>query len=95
MKLTHICASVSVCVSQVMRDTQGSDLPRFTAEESQLLRDTTIDFFSVNFYCGYYVWAPPADAPKNMVSWGTVAELYTLAYGACDLYGGLHGLVGS
>lgn len=52
-----------------MRETQGSDLPKFTPEESQLLRDTTIDFFSVNFYCGYYVWAPPADAPKNMVRW--------------------------
>lgn len=52
---------------QVMRDTQGSDLPRFTSEESQLLRDNVIDFFSVNFYCGYYVWAPAADAPKNKV----------------------------
>eukprot|EP00878_Enallax_costatus_P011324 GHUV01011821.1.p1 GENE.GHUV01011821.1~~GHUV01011821.1.p1 ORF type:complete len:464 (+),score=107.99 GHUV01011821.1:1274-2665(+) len=50
---------------KVMRDTQGDDLPRFTEEESKLLRDTTIDFFSVNFYTGYYVWAPPADAPKN------------------------------
>eukprot|EP00879_Flechtneria_rotunda_P021136 GHRR01022267.1.p1 GENE.GHRR01022267.1~~GHRR01022267.1.p1 ORF type:complete len:461 (+),score=105.61 GHRR01022267.1:123-1505(+) len=50
----------------VMKETQGPALPRFTAAETALLVMTTIDFFSVNFYCGYYVWAPPVGAPKNM-----------------------------
>lgn len=64
-----------------MRDTQGSDLPRFTPEESELLRNTTIDFFSVNFYTGYYIWAPPKGAPKNQVG-GLIsgnAEMRTVA----------------
>lgn len=52
---------------QIMRDTQGADLPRFTEAEKALLRSTTVDFFSVNFYCGYYIWAPPAGAPKSVV----------------------------
>ncbi|KAF6266054.1 putative beta-glucosidase [Scenedesmus sp. NREL 46B-D3] len=34
--------------------------------EIQLLRSTTIDFFSVNFYCGYYVWAPAPGSPKEL-----------------------------
>lgn len=29
---------------------QGDKLPRFTNEEKALLKSTTIDFFSVNFY---------------------------------------------
>lgn len=29
---------------------QGHNLPRFTQEEKALLKATTIDFFSVNFY---------------------------------------------
>ncbi|KAF8059426.1 BGLU42 [Scenedesmus sp. PABB004] len=51
---------------KLMRDTQGDALPRFTAAESALLRETTVDFFSVNFYCGYYVWAPPPGSPKEL-----------------------------
>jgi beta-glucosidase len=50
----------------VMRETQGDLLPKFTAEESKLLRSTTVDFFSVNFYCGYYVWAPAPGSPKEL-----------------------------
>jgi beta-glucosidase/6-phospho-beta-glucosidase/beta-galactosidase len=56
------------CYLQVMRETQGALLPKFTAEESKLLRSTTVDFFSVNFYCGYYVWAPAPGSPKELVS---------------------------
>jgi beta-glucosidase/6-phospho-beta-glucosidase/beta-galactosidase len=51
-----------------MKETQGDLLPKFTAEESKLLRSTTVDFFSVNFYCGYYVWAPAPGSPKELVS---------------------------
>lgn len=54
-----------------MKETQGALLPKFTAEESKLLRATTIDFFSVNFYCGYYVWAPAPGSPKELVSYIT------------------------
>lgn len=50
----------------VMKETQGALLPKFTAEESKLLRAATIDFFSVNFYCGYYVWAPAPGSPKEL-----------------------------
>lgn len=59
--------STLLCV-QVMKETQGDLLPKFTPEEIQLLRSTTIDFFSVNFYCGYYVWAPAPGSPKELVS---------------------------
>jgi hypothetical protein len=51
-----------------MKETQGDLLPSFTAEDSKLLRTTTVDFFSVNFYCGYYVWAPAPGSPKELVS---------------------------
>jgi hypothetical protein len=46
---------------------QGDDLPKFTDAEKALLKANPIDIFSVNFYCGYYVWAPEAGAPKNQV----------------------------
>jgi hypothetical protein len=42
---------------QIMRDTQGDDLPKFTPETSALVKGT-IDYFSVNFYTAYFVRAP-------------------------------------
>ena len=33
-----------------MRDTQGDALPKFTPEQSKLLKGS-MDFFGVNFYC--------------------------------------------
>lgn len=51
----------------LMRATQGDMLPRFTEAEKRLLRSTTIDFFAVNFYCGYYIAAPPPGSPKSTV----------------------------
>ncbi len=52
---------------QAMRDALGDALPRFTDKESALLRNTTPDFFSFNFYCGHYVWAPAPGSPKDVV----------------------------
>eukprot|EP00775_Hariotina_reticulata_P009616 gene9616-9777_t len=51
---------------KIMKDTQGADLPKFTPAETALLKATPIDFFSVNFYCGYYISAPPPNSPTNM-----------------------------
>jgi beta-glucosidase/6-phospho-beta-glucosidase/beta-galactosidase len=51
----------------LMRATQGTDLPTFTADQKRLLKETKNDFFAMNFYCGYYITAPPLGAPKNMV----------------------------
>jgi hypothetical protein len=70
-----------------MKETQGDLLPKFTAEESKLLRSTTIDFFSVNFYCGYYVWAPAPGSPKELVS--------VLKYRCCWVWGPLVRLASS
>lgn len=42
-----------------MRKAMGEKLPKFTPEESQLLKGS-MDYFAVNFYCGYYVKAPDA-----------------------------------
>lgn len=50
----------------IMRNTQGDDLPKFTEEDRDLLRETPIDVFSVNFYCGYFVKAPDVGSPLNM-----------------------------
>lgn len=44
----------------IMRKSQGAALPTFTAEESQMLKGT-MDYFAVNFYCAYFIRAPPAD----------------------------------
>ncbi|KAI8474346.1 MAG: glycoside hydrolase superfamily [Monoraphidium minutum] len=40
----------------VMKKVLGQDLPRFTPEESALLKGS-MDYFPVNFYCGYYIRA--------------------------------------
>ena len=49
-----------------MRDTQGDALPKFTPEQSKLLKGS-MDFFGVNFYCGYFVKAPDAGSPPDVV----------------------------
>jgi hypothetical protein len=61
---------------------QGDDLPKFTDAEKALLKANPIDIFSVNFYCGYYVWAPEAGAPKNQVC---AAVCTPCALGICGL----------
>ena len=53
---------------KLMRQTQGIDLPTFTPAQKKLLKETKQDFFAVNFYCGYYIAAPPAGSPLSMVS---------------------------
>ena len=42
----------------MMRAALGSDLPRFTEPERRALKGA-IDYFALQFYCGYYVKAPP------------------------------------
>lgn len=39
-----------------MRSLLGSSLPKFTAQESELVKGS-MDYFSVNFYCGYFIRA--------------------------------------
>ena len=49
-----------------MRESQGDALPAFTPAQSKLLVGS-MDFFGVNFYCGYFVKAPAPGSPRNVV----------------------------
>ena len=40
-----------------MKEAMGAALPKFTPEESAMLKGS-MDFFGVNFYCGYFIKAP-------------------------------------
>ena len=44
-----------------MRAAMGAALPTFTPEESALLKGS-MDYFGVNFYCGYFIKAPAPGA---------------------------------
>ncbi|KIY98128.1 beta-glucosidase [Monoraphidium neglectum] len=50
--------------ASMLQHLNASLLPRFTREEGVLLKGT-LDFFAVNFYCGYFIQArqPDAESP--------------------------------